>query len=102
MLFSVLRKTLRRPHTPSQRADKWEIENLEPRVLLSGPFGPNDRVAMHDNNVNVRATPSPTGAFLRTQSTGALGSVSAGPTAAGGFTWYNVNWDSGADGWSAD
>ncbi len=53
-------------------------------------------------NINVRATANSTGTLLGTQTTGALGTVTAGPTAQGGFNWWNVNYDSGVDGWSAE
>ncbi|OFZ74088.1 MAG: hypothetical protein A3K03_10040, partial [Bdellovibrionales bacterium RIFOXYD1_FULL_44_7] len=34
--------------------------------------------------------------------TGALGTVIGGPTNAGGYNWWNINYDTGADGWSAE
>jgi hypothetical protein len=34
-----------------------------------------------------------------TQKSGATGTVTAGPTTASGYTWWKVNFTSGADGW---
>ena len=61
----------------------------------------NDRVQT-TANLNVRATASASGTLLGTQTTGALGTVIGGPTIADGFTWWNINYDTGADGWSAE
>ena len=54
------------------------------------------------SNLNVRATASVTGTLLGTQTTGALGSIIGGPTYADGFHWWNINYDSGPDGWSVE
>jgi len=50
--------------------------------------------------LNVRATASITGTKLGTQSVGALGTIVSGPTSANGYTWWKINYDTGADGWS--
>src|SRR3989344_3240732 len=52
--------------------------------------------------VNVRQTASATGTLLGTQTTGVQGTVVAGPTYADGFHWWQVNYNSGVDGWSAE
>ncbi len=53
--------------------------------------------------VNVRSTPA--GTSLGTQPLGALGTITAGPQTATlngtSYTWWNVNFDSGVDGWVA-
>ena len=51
-------------------------------------------------NLNVRATPSTSGTLLGTQPLGSLGVLTGGPTVANGFIWWNINYDTGADGWS--
>jgi chitodextrinase len=53
--------------------------------------------------VNVRNKPSMTKSskVLGTQSVGALGTVIGGPTVNSGYTWWQVNFDSGKDGWVA-
>ncbi len=53
-------------------------------------------------NLNVRSTPSATGGLLGTQSSGSLGTIVSGPVSADGFIWWNVNYDTGADGWSVE
>jgi len=57
-----------------------------------------------NGTVNVRSTPA--GTVLGTQAGGNLGTISSGPQTATlngtSFTWWNVNWDSGFDGWVAD
>ena len=64
------------------------------------------RVRVTQNAVNVRASAGST-TVNGQQNTGALGTVTSGPTNAqiGGtgttYTWWNVNFDSGADGWVA-
>lgn len=86
--------------------------SLTPRWITGYTFGTitqptankfvvGDRVQTNAN-LNVRATASPTGTLLGTQTSGALGTVIAGPTVNGGFTWWNINYDTGVDGWSAE
>ncbi len=53
-------------------------------------------------NVNVRSTASATGALLGTQALGALGTIVSGGTSVDGYYWWNVNFDSGVDGWSVE
>jgi GH18 family chitinase len=70
-------------------------------VCASTKFTAGQRVQT-TANLNVRATPSSTGTLLGTQSSGALGTIVSGPTNAGGYNWWNVNFDSGVDGYSAE
>ncbi len=64
------------------------------------------RVSATQNGTNVRAGAGST-TINGTQNSGALGTVIGGPTNAqiGGtgttYTWWNVNFDSGVDGWAA-
>ena len=67
----------------------------------STKFQINDRVQV-TASLNVRSTPSTSGTLLGTQTTGALGTVIGGPVNANGFNWWNVNYDTGADGWSVE
>ena len=53
-------------------------------------------------NLNVRSTPTITGTLLGTQSAGSQGSVVSGPVAQGGYNWWQINYDSGADGYSVE
>ena len=64
----------------------------------------NDRVQVVNGSSNVRSTAA--GSVLGTQAAGSLGTVVTGPTVASlsgtSYTWWNVNFDSGVDGWVAD
>jgi len=51
-------------------------------------------------NLNVRATPSIGGALLGTQVAGSTGTVIGCSVFANGFTWWQIDYDTGADGWS--
>ena len=49
---------------------------------------------------NVRATGALAGTLLGQQPVGTLGTILAGPVLMDGITWWQVDYDSGADGWS--
>jgi beta-glucanase (GH16 family) len=68
----------------------------------STKFSINDRVQVTNATLNVRATPDTAGTLLGQQTTGALGTVVGGPTAQGGYSWWNINYDTGVDGWSVE
>lgn len=51
--------------------------------------------------VNVRTGAGTTNSVLCRQGAGTSGTVVQGPITAGPYTWYQVNYDSGCDGWSA-
>jgi chitodextrinase len=65
-------------------------------------FSLNDRVQVTIGTLNVRSTASTAGTLLGQQPVGALGTVIGGPTAANGFIWWNVNYDTAPDGWSVE
>jgi hypothetical protein len=73
-----------------------------PPPPASTTFQLNDRVQVVNGNLNVRSTPSTAGALLGSQPVGGLGTVIGGPTAANGFNWWNINYDSAPDGWSVE
>jgi hypothetical protein len=52
------------------------------------------------SNLNIYATAY--GTFLGSQPNGALGTVIGGPVLANGIWWWNVNYDTGVDGWSQE
>ncbi|MGH7337486.1 MAG: hypothetical protein ACREI7_07910, partial [Myxococcota bacterium] len=63
-----------------------------------GGFGVGDRVRS-TASINVRATPG--GTLLFTQPVNTLGTVLAGPIQSpNGVIWWQINYDSGIDGWS--
>ncbi len=73
-----------------------------PTPAPSTKFTIGARVQVSSGPLNVRSTANTVGALLGTQQTGALGTVTSGPTAQGGYNWWNVNFDSGVDGWSVE
>ncbi|MCI0561893.1 MAG: Ig-like domain-containing protein, partial [Nitrososphaera sp.] len=70
---------------------------------LSTKFSINDRV-QSTGSLNVRSTPA--GSLLGTQPVSALGTIVGGPTWANlsgtNYWWWNVNFDSGVDGWAVE
>ncbi len=50
--------------------------------------------------VKVRETPN--GVHNNSQQRGAMGTIIGGPVVLGGYTWWNINYTTGADGWSAE
>ncbi len=52
------------------------------------------------SNLNVRSTAN--GTILGTQTSSVQGQVLGVPVIAGGITWWNINYASGVDGWSAE
>src|SRR5882724_5704299 len=50
--------------------------------------------------VAVRATPN--GTKLGSQAANSLGKVVGGPTVAGSYTWWQIDYGFGVDGWSAE
>jgi hypothetical protein len=63
------------------------------------PFAVGSRIAVI-RTTNVRSSGTLSGTLLGTQATGNTGTIVAGPVAADNITWWQVNYDSGADGWS--
>ncbi len=72
-----------------------------PTPIPSTKFSFNSRVQV-TATLNVRATAATNGTLLGTQSVNALGTVTGGPVNSGGFAWWNVNYDTGVDGWSVE
>jgi len=64
-------------------------------------FQVNDRISTI-RNTNVRATGTLSGTLLGVQVTGSLGVIVGGPIVMDNITWWQVNYDSGADGWSGE
>jgi uncharacterized protein YgiM (DUF1202 family) len=55
-----------------------------------------------DGTLNTRSSPSTSASIVGTHTLGDQGTVIGGPTSANGYTWYQIDYDSGADGWSVD
>lgn len=54
------------------------------------------------DNLRVRNTPTIYGILLTTQVSGAQGIVIGGPKQADGYTWWNIDYQYGLDGWSVE
>ena len=63
------------------------------------PFAIGTRIAVI-RTTNVRASGTLSGTLFGTQATGNTGTIVAGPVVADGITWWQVNYDTGVDGWS--
>ena len=90
----------------------WDIGAYEytgttppPPPTNSTKFTTNQRIQATPgvgSNLNVRATASASGTLLGTQPFGSLGTIVSGGQYVDGYYWWNVNYDSGADGWSVE
>ena len=65
-------------------------------------FRIGDRVRVTTALLNIHSTPSLSGAVLGMQSLDAQGTVIGGPATADGYTWWQVDFDTGVDGWAAE
>lgn len=65
-------------------------------------FSAGDKVKVSAATLNVRNSASTTGALLGTQTSGTFGTVISGPTVQNGYTWWKIDYESGADGWSVE
>ena len=93
-------------------ADGWSVEDNLQKAIAPSPtptpsptpvtskFQINDRVKV-TQNLKVRSCASTSCKQLGIQKTNAQGTVIGGPTAANGYIWWNINYDTGVDGWSA-
>jgi hypothetical protein len=125
-IFNQANVKTRYPTVNGWGPNDWSINNYGENVLPSpftmyfddavvsltrvGPGGgtpPPSPIAIGDriqtlNATNVRASGSLSGTLLGTQATGALGTIISGPVLADGYTWWNIDYDSGVDGWSGE
>ena len=76
-------------------------------VKLGAPLAPLPKFKVGDRvrataNLNVRAGPGLGYGIIDTMAEGALGQIMGGPVEADGYTWWDVNYDVGIRGWSAE
>ncbi len=65
------------------------------------PFAINNNVqVINVANINVRNGAGTSALILGTQPLGTAGTIIGGPIVASGFTWWNINYATGIDGWS--
>ena len=67
----------------------------------STSFKIGDRVQT-TTTVNVRGGAGLSQTLLGTQPTGSQGTITGGPTQADGYNWWNINYDTGTDGWTGE
>jgi hypothetical protein len=53
-------------------------------------------------STNVRASGALTATLLGTQATGSKGTITAGSVIESGIIWWQVDYDTGVDGWSGE
>lgn len=85
-------------------ADMWRAYHntsgtIQPPPVVTLAIG--DRIKTL-NITNVRASGALTATLLGTQAQGSFGTIIAGPVPMDNFTWWQVNFDSGADGWCGE
>ncbi|MBI2096987.1 MAG: peptidoglycan-binding protein, partial [Candidatus Sungbacteria bacterium] len=74
-----------------------QLSALPPQSIK---FTVGDRILV-SVRVKVRSSPAIQNNRLGAQSVGASGTVVSGPVQADDYIWWNINYDSGTDGWSA-
>lgn len=82
-------------------AQSVSVAAITPQPPPSTKFSIGSR-AQATANLNVRQTPSLSGAFLGLQPTGRQGTVIGGPTFADGYSWWQMDYDLDPDGWSVE
>jgi hypothetical protein len=73
-----------------------------PVPVVSTKFVIGGNVVINAGPLNVRGAPTISGALLGTQIAGVKGTVIAGPIAADTHNWWNINYATGVNGWSAE
>src|SRR3989344_4750502 len=73
-----------------------------PTPTPSTKFISGDRVQVILGTLNVRSCAGTACTLLGSQAVGIQGTIISGGISADGFFWWNVNYDSGVDGWSAE
>lgn len=81
-------------------ADHFEWVGVGSADLPSKNFLSGDAVEVTETGVNVRSEPS--GEILGTQSPGVPGVLISGPSYAGGYWWWQVEFEDGVVGWVAE
>lgn len=96
------------PTQPVTEPTQPAVEPTQPAAQptpppATGPFQEGDLVIVNDNDVRMRSTPSTSGEIVDTLTQGTeLTILSATPTDAEGYTWWNVSETAtGAEGWIA-
>lgn len=89
------------PITPAPTTPPPTVPTPTSPTPISTKFKVGDRVKVI-SALNVRGSASVTGALLGTQAINSSGTVLSGGASADGYYWWNINYDTGVDGWSAE
>ncbi len=79
--------------------DGWSVSDAMVKTTAPTPLAVGSSVITTER-VNVRATPSTSGVISGRQNGGITGVITAGPINADGYTWWQVDFSSGVDGWA--
>jgi len=74
---------------------------IPPINQISGPLAIGNWIQLN-GNTHVSENPSVSSVVKTTQLTGAKGKIVDGPVEADSYTWFNVDYETGEDGWSKD
>jgi uncharacterized protein YgiM (DUF1202 family) len=78
------------------------IEKVDqPNPSPSGEFAAGDRAVVVDGPANLRSAAGTGNSVVAVLNTGDTMTVTAGPSASGGYTWYRVTTETGSSGWVA-
>lgn len=66
-----------------------------------GAATPPPTGARIQTNAAVNVSGTPNGALVCSQASGSVGTIVGGPQDSGGYSWWNINFDTGCDGWAA-
>ena len=72
------------------------------REIHAAAFTIGERVQVSADSLNVYSKAGTSYSVRGVQPMGALGTVVGGPKSANGYTWWNINYDAGVDGWSTE
>ncbi len=86
---------------PDIGAHEYGLITATDNLLVSTNFSIGEKVEA-TSNLNVRTTAKVASTLLGVQNIGGRGEVIDGPVYADGFHWWNINYDSGPDGWSVE
>lgn len=73
-----------------------------PVSAAGSSFKAGDTVSVTVQNLRVRQLPTTASKVLGSQTQKTKGTIIAGPKKADGYTWWQINYEKGADGWSAE
>ncbi|CAN5616355.1 hypothetical protein BH23CHL5_BH23CHL5_13600 [soil metagenome] len=89
------------PATTEALVAGWVAEQFIMDAPVAGGFVAGDVVEVASGPLNLRSAAGTLAAILQTLATGTTATVLAGPTAANGYDWYQLQLTGGTTGWAA-